>query len=442
MENRAFVRKKCGKMKKRRSGLCGRVVRLLLCICFVLSCYSCSFPSEPDKSNVADETPVTEQPEQDETPATTEQPEQDETPATEQLEEDTVRSLLNRMTLREKVGQLFLIRPDALEPALSSEQVMSSGAKGVTELSSSMRELLKDYPVGGMVIFGKNIERPEQISAFLSALNEASSFPLFLAVDEEGGVVARLANHAAFDLPKYKNAATVAAAGDEEQVVSMGQTIGAYLNSFGFNLDFAPVADVNTNPENPVIGTRAFSSDGAVVAEMALAMAEGLKQQGIIPTFKHFPGHGDTAEDSHSGLAVSYKTKEEMEQCEWLPYQSLTAEDCVMVGHIAVPELTQTLTPASMSYEVVTEILRGQLGFNGVVITDSLEMQAITDAYGAGTAAVSALQAGCDILLMPAQLQEAFNAVLEAVENGTITEERLEESVYRILTLKKVYGLW
>lgn len=354
---------------------------------------------------------------------------------------DLVEVLLAKMTTEEKVAQLFILRPDALDPQLDSAQISDANTEGVTEVSDAMRAQLTEYPVGGLVLFRKNIEDPEQITEFLAELEQVSEVPLFLAVDEEGGAVARLANHSAFDLPKYTNAQAVGSSGDAEQAVEMGSTIGAYLREYGFNMDFAPVADVNTNPDNPIIGTRAFSSDGETAAIMAASMAEGLKQQGIIPTFKHFPGHGDTAEDSHSGLAVSYKSQEEMEQCEWLPYQNLSDKDCVMVGHIAVPEITKDLTPASLSYQIVSVVLRQQLGFDGVVITDSLEMQAVTDTYGSGEAAVTAILSGCDVLLTPYDFQEAFVAVCDAVEDGRISETRLDESVSRILTLKLTYGL-
>lgn len=383
-----------------------------------------------------------------------------------------IDALLRQMTLRQKVGQLFIVRPDALEDAaLSLSQAPAPGTADsqepvpgaaaspvsprepapaanstaqpapVTALSQSMASALKAYPVGGIAIFSQNIVSPEQLAAFNNDLQDASDLPLFLSVDEEGGLVARLANHPAFDLPKYKNAAAVGSTGDPAAARAMGSTIGEYLSQYGFNMDFAPDADVNTNPDNPVIGTRAFSSDAATAAQMAKAMAEGLKSQNIIPVFKHFPGHGDTAEDSHNGLAVSYKTLKELESCEFLPFQEAGSQDCIMAGHIAVPAVEDSLTPATMSYEIVTGILKDQWNFDGLIITDSLEMKAITDAYTPGEAALGALQAGCDLLLMPADLPEAFEAVVAAVEDGTLPEAQLEEHVRRILKLKLEYGL-
>lgn len=212
--------------------------------------------------------------------------------------EDEIELVLRQMTLEEKIGQLFIIRPDALDFTQTPEQIKDPYAEGVTELTSAMADVLSKYPVGGIALFGKNISTAQQMTGFIGELQSASGIPLFMAVDEEGGRVARIANSSAFDVTKYESAAAVGASGDTAAAMDMGATIGAYLRQYGFNLDFAPVADVYSNPDNTVIGDRAFSSDAGTAAKMAKAMAEGLKQQQIIPTFKHFPGHGDTAEDS------------------------------------------------------------------------------------------------------------------------------------------------
>lgn len=390
--------------------------------------------SEPSQTETESLPPEPSQTETESLPSEPSQTATEPLPSEPSQTDDEVELILQKMTLREKVGQLFIIRPDALE--------LPTSTGGVTELSNTMANTLDNYPVGGIIMFGRNISTPGQITKFINNLQNASNIPLFMAVDEEGGLVARLANNAAFDVQKYKSAAAVGESGDTTAAKNMGTTIGTYLRRYGFNLDFAPVADVNSNPNNTVIGNRAFSSGADVAANMAKAMAEGLKQQQIIPTFKHFPGHGDTAEDSHNGIAVSYKSKEEMEVCEWLPYKSLSTRDCVMVGHVATPKITGNLTPASMSDEIVNGVLRQQLNLkNNVVITDALEMGAITNEYTAAEAAVNAIKAGCDILLCPDNLQETFEAVIEAVKNGTISEKRINESVYRILLLKQTYGL-
>lgn len=340
------------------------------------------------------------------------------------------------LTLEEKVGQLFIIRPDSLDLTLPQEQIDDAKADGVTELTDVMRDALQKYPVGGVCQFGKNIVDPEQITAFNAALQEASDVPLFISVDEEGGAVARLANKDTFDLPRYESAAAVGAEG-VDAACAMGQTIGGYLRTYGFNMDFAPDADVNTNPDNPIIGTRAFSSDAATAAEMAAAAADGLRTGGILPTLKHFPGHGDTAEDSHTALAVTYKTLDELQACELLPFAADTGLHAVMVGHIAAPNVTGDDTPATLSPQLVALIPDAE---NTLIVTDSLAMDAITAAYTPGEAAVQALQAGCDVLLMPNSLPEAYAAVLEAVQNGTISEERLDRSVNKILLYKQQFA--
>lgn len=361
---------------------------------------------------------------------------------------DPINALLQQMTLREKVGQLFMVRPDALDPALTQTQIDDERAAGVTELTEAMRAALQQYPVGGICQFGKNIEDPEQLTRFNADLQRASRWPLLIAVDEEGGAVARLANDPDFALPQYESAAAVGASGDPEQAREMGRTIGGYLKTCGFTMDFAPDADVLTNPENPVIGDRAFSQDAKTVARMAAAMAQGLQEQGVLPVYKHFPGHGDTAEDSHSGLARTDRTLAEMRGCEFLPFR-LTENGfdperlpAVMVGHIAAPALGDGDAPASLSYRLVTEVLRGEVleGAPVLVVTDSLSMGAVTERYGPGQAAVRALQAGCDVLLMPAGLAEAFDAVVAAVEDGTIPAARLDESVARVLRAKQMYA--
>lgn len=341
------------------------------------------------------------------------------------------------LTLEQKVGQLFIVRPDALDLTLSQETINDAHADGVTAMTNDMRKTLQQYPVGGICQFGKNIESPSQLARFNADLQAASATPLLIAVDEEGGLIARLANSDAFNLPRYASAAAVGASGDPADAREMGQTIGSYLKTYGFNMDFAPDADVNTNPDNPIIGERAFSSDAATAAKMAAAAADGLRENGILPTLKHFPGHGDTAEDSHTDLAVTYKTREELENCELLPFAADTGLHAVMVGHIAAPNVTGDMTPATLSPTLIGMIPDAE---NALIVTDSLAMDAITAAYTPGEAAVLAIQAGCDVLLMPNSLPEAYAAVLDAVQNGTISEARLDQSVNKILYYKEVYA--
>lgn len=351
-------------------------------------------------------------------------------------------ALLDQMTLRQKVGQLFVVRPDALDPAQTLDQMEDADAPGVTALTRPMEEMLARYPVGGIVLFGKNLTGPAQLTDFSSVLRSAAEVPLLLAVDEEGGAVARLAGNAAFDLPTYESAAAVGAQGTEA-VTEMSATIGNYLAGFGIGLDFAPVADVNTNPRNPVIGTRAFSRDPRQAARAVTAAVEGFHRAGVACTLKHYPGHGDTAADSHDGAVSTAKSWAELKECELLPFRAgiEAGADAVMAGHINTPNATDDGLPASLSSTMLTDRLRGEMGFQGVIVTDSLSMGAITDRFTPGEVSVLALEAGADLLLMPADLAQAYDAVLEAVETGRITEERLDESVARILQLKTRCGL-
>lgn len=342
-------------------------------------------------------------------------------------------SEIDLLSLEEKVGQLFILRPESLVLSSNHNSSDEQNSEGITEVTDEVANTIKEYSVGGVCLFGQNISTPTQLKNFTSDLQNASEIPMFITVDEEGGIVARLANNKQFNLPKYKSATAVASSGNADDAKKMGQTIGKYLYEYGFNMNFAPDADVNTNPNNPVIGTRAFSSDAEEAATMVKAAAEGFRENDILPTLKHFPGHGDTAEDSHSALAVTNKTLEELQKCEFLPFESDEGMHCVMVGHIAAPKVTGNHTPATLSEELIDMIPDKE---NTLIITDSLSMQAITDTYSSGEAAVSAFSAGCDMLLMPVDFLAAYNAILEAVQEGVISEERLDESVSKILNYK------
>ena len=347
---------------------------------------------------------------------------------------DAVEAKLATMTLREKVGQLFWVRPETLDFSLNPEK---------KTLTQTMRQNLEQYPVGGIAVFKKNIQDENQLSSLIADFQSASKIPMIVAVDEEGGAVARLANHEAFSLPKYTSARDIGKTGDPEQARQMGRTIGGYLRFYGFNLDFALVADVDSNPANPVIGRRAYSTDAQQTAQMVAAAVEGFHEAGMLCTVKHFPGHGDTGQDSHYGTATSYKTWEEMKAMEMLPFEAGIAAgaDVVMTAHITTPNATTDGLPASLSYTMITERLRGELGFQGVIVTDALEMNAIKKHFTPAESAVAALRAGVDVLLMPSDLRAAFDGVVQAVEDGTLSEERLNESVRRILTLKQKAGL-
>ncbi len=354
-------------------------------------------------------------------------------------EEDTIMEKMESMTLREKVGQLFMIRPDALEGRFSLAELGDNSITGTTRVSDEMREKYVQYPCGGFALFRKNILSASQLRMFTEKLHGMGETAPMLGIDEEGGKIARIANHSAdFGVKKFPPMGQIAASRDESRAFEAGLTIGQYLKAYGLDIDFAPVADVNTNPRNPVIGDRAFGSDPTVAAGMVQAVIRGLHEGGAAACVKHFPGHGDTATDTHTGYAETQKTWEEISACEMIPFRAGIAAgtEFVMTAHIAAPNVTGSDEPSTMSYTILTEKLRGELGFEGLIITDALSMGAIQEKYSDSEACVRCIQAGADILLMPYDYFEAFDGVVRAVENGVIPENRIDESVYRILKFK------
>lgn len=321
---------------------------------------------------------------------------------------DPVEEAIGRMDLRHKVGMMFHVRPQDLQDTL--------------------------YPVGGVVLFAQDITDSVQLKALTDSLHNLPWHPL-VCIDEEGGRVARIGSNPAFDVPRYKSM-TAVGRGGVSGARGCGGEIGRYLKRFGVDVNFAPVADVNTNPENPVIGRRAFSCEPVQAGQLASAYLEGLEESGVTGCLKHFPGHGDTTEDTHEGFAHSDKTWEEMLSCEILPFKAGidAGASMVMVSHISTPRVTGNVIPASLSRQITTEKLREELGFQGIIITDGMAMGAIANKYGSGEATLMAIDAGADIILLPENLPEAFDAVLDAVQkDSTITLERIDSSVRRIL---------
>ena len=358
---------------------------------------------------------------------------------------DEVEAQLQRMTLREKVGQLFYVRPECLDTTIhfnlpssvdgSSDDIREIKLQAV---NATMRGVNEKYPVGGIILYAHNIEDEEQLAAFVAQIRTLNGAPL-LCIDEEGGRVARIANNANFDVEKFESMGAIGATGDPQNAYHCGNTIGTYLHRYGFDIDFAPVADVNTNPENIVIGARAFSDDPQVAAPMVVNYLQGLKDVGITGCIKHFPGHGDTQADTHYGYAQSLKTWDEMLTCELITFRAgiQWGTQLIMTAHIAAPNVTGTDVPATMSPLILQDKLRGELGYQNLIITDAMEMGAITLQYTNAEAAVGTLQAGADIVLGPQNFVEAFDAVVKAVEDGRLTEQRIDQSVRRILKLKK-----
>ena len=339
--------------------------------------------------------------------------------------------ILESMTLEEKVCQLFMITPEAL-----------TGVGTVVQAGTSTKNAIDQYPVGGLIYFSQNLQDPGQTRTMLANTQqyakERTGFPIFLSVDEEGGQVARVGSNPAFGVEKIGNMSDVGSRGDTQEAYEVGSTIGAYLSDLGFNMDAAPDTDVLTNPDNQVVKYRSFSSDPQLVTEMAASELRGLNEQGIIGMYKHFPGHGGTTDDSHEGYAYVDDTLEELKSGAFVPFQDGIDNgiQVIMVSHISCPNVTGDNTPATLSKMMITDILRNDMGFDGMVITDAMNMGAITAQYSSSEAAVAALNAGVDMLLMPEDFQSAYQGVLGAVKDGTVSEERIDESVRRILELK------
>ena len=357
---------------------------------------------------------------------------------------DEVEAQLQKMTLREKVGQMFYVRPECLDTTIhfNLPSGIDESADDIREIklqavNATMKGVNEKYPVGGIILYAHNIKDEAQLAQFIPEIRALKGSPL-LCIDEEGGRVARIANNDNFNEKKYESMGAIGATGDPQNAYECGNTIGTYLRRYGFDIDFAPVADVNTNPENIVIGQRAFSDDPAVAAPMVTNYLQGLKDAGVTGCIKHFPGHGDTKADTHFGYAQSMKTWDEMLGCEMTTFKAGIAWGCqlIMTAHIAAPNVTGSDVPSTMSPVILQDKLRGELGYQNIIITDAMEMGAITQQYNCAEATVGCIQAGVDIVLGPQNFVQAFDAVIAAVNNGTITEERINQSVRRILKLK------
>ena len=342
---------------------------------------------------------------------------------------------IGAMTLEQKVAQLFIVTPEALVEGVSQ----------VTQAGDMTREGVTAHPVDGIVYFAQNLLDPEQTTTMLANVKQfyadAGNVAPFIAVDEEGGTVVRVADNEAFGAQDVGDASALGSAGDTEAAKRAAEQIADYLMPLGFNLDFAPVADVVDPLRSDTMGLRSFSSDAAVAADMVRAEVEGFRDKKMLCCAKHFPGIGAAAGDSHEGAITIEATNEELETVDLVPFRAAieAGVPMIMVGHVSLPNIVGDSTPAPLSSAVVQGMLRDSLGYTGIIVTDSLSMGAITDYYTPAEAAVAALKAGCDIPLMPERLDEAYQGVLSAVQVGELTEERIDESLTRILTAKQEY---
>ena len=364
---------------------------------------------------------------------------------------ERVDAQLDQMTLEQKIGQMIM--PDFR---------LWDGVNH-TQLAPEVGRVIDRFDLGGVILFAENVSETEQTTKLVHDLQEvveqdpSNDIPLFVTIDQEGGIVTRLGTGT--NLPGNM---ALGATRSPAYAEAAGGIIGSELHALGINVNFGPVLDVNNNPGNPVIGVRSFSSDPNLVGELGSAMTRGIQEQGVVATAKHFPGHGDTAVDSHYGLPVVDKSLAELKQLELIPFKRAVVEgiDMVMTGHIGMPQIEDEVVestqgtfplPATLSDDVITGVLREELGYQGLVVTDALNMQAIADNFTESEAVIKTFKAGVDIALMPTILRSAndvtklesiFDDVIEAVESGQLSEADINRSVERILTLKAKRGIW
>lgn len=357
------------------------------------------------------------------------------TPAPEVTEEvpSTPEAILSAMTLEEKLCQMLFVTPEAL----------TQGGT-VTTADKALMEGLQTWPVGGIICFGDNLISQDQTTALLSSLQdmsvEASGRRLFIGVDEEGGTVARAGDK--LGTTTYEDMVVYGEAGDSAKAYEIGSALAKDLMPLGFNVDFAPVADVLTNEENTVVSRRSFGSDPEIVSEMVAELVRGLNEGNMLSAAKHFPGHGSTGGDTHDGFAATDVTEEDLKNIHLKPFEAAmeAGAPMIMVGHMTLTEIDSEY-PATLSEKIVTGMLREELGYEGIIITDAMNMGAIANNYTIAESTVMAVEAGCDMLLCVGNIETAVTALVDAVETGKIQESRIDESVLRILNAKFEYGI-
>ncbi|WP_195987227.1 beta-N-acetylhexosaminidase [Clostridium sp. D53t1_180928_C8] len=340
--------------------------------------------------------------------------------------EDKIQILIDNMTLQEKIGQLLIV-----------------GFDGIT-LDDNIRNLIKNKCIGGVIFFGDNVNSLMEVINLINEfkdINKENKVPLFISVDEEGGVVSRVPQ----EFKKLPSAPYVASFNSKEICYKEGDIIANELKLKGYNMDYAPVLDILSNPQNTVIGNRAFGENAEIVSNLAVEVMRGIQDNGVISVVKHFPGHGDTSVDSHYGLPLVEKSLEELRQLEFIPFENAikNGADAIMASHILLKNIDSE-NPATMSKIIISNILRESMEFKGVIITDDMTMGAITENYNIGEAAIKSIEAGVDIVLVCHGYDneiEVITSIEEAIANGIISEERINESVYRILYLKNKYNL-
>ncbi|RMI36254.1 glycoside hydrolase family 3 protein [Actinomadura harenae] len=365
--------------------------------------------------------------------------------STTQGRDPRLMRLIDSMTLRQKAAQLFVVQiygmsADTTDPADVAANRALYGVDNAAQL------IARDQP-GGIIYYGNNVTSPQQLAAFSNGIQRAArgaghGVPATIAIDQEGGIVARVGAPAT----QQPGAMALAAGRRPADARALARITGTELRAIGVDTDYAPDSDVNVNPANPVIGVRSFGSDPALVARMVTAQLGGYRSANLTATAKHFPGHGDADTDSHTGVPVIRHTRAQWESTDLPPFKAAIAAgaDSIMTGHLVVPALDPSGDPATLSHPIVTGILRDQLHYRGLVITDALDMQGVRDKYGDDRIPVLALKAGVDVLLKPpaGQFATQLDAVVNAVRDGELSQDRIDQSVYRVLDLKQRRGLF
>ena len=426
------------------------ILVVILCVCMVLAALALIVWNMPKKqpgdvetlqtSSVFSSEPSAVEPDREqayegELPAAAlapEAPQTQETPSAAAQSTQLAEQILNSMTLEEKLWQLFFVAPEAL-----------TGEEAVTESSEALQQALAEKPVGGVILFARNLISREQTMALLADVQSASRLAPFLGVDEEGGTVSRVGANSTMGVTQLQDMSVYGASGDASALYGDLYNLAQSLNELGFNVDFAPVADVTTGSDKNPMKLRSFSSDPERCASMVSVSVGALQDGGVAACLKHFPGYGTATADDHNGSVSLDRTLEQLEQTEFVPFSAGIGKGAyfVMVSHLSVPAVTGDDTPADLSEKLVTELLRNTLHFQNVVITDAHNMGSIAQNYTPAEAAVAALRAGVDMVLMPQDLQEAYDGVTKAIADGVLTEDRIDRSVLRILNVKIQLGL-
>jgi len=403
------------------AGLAGAVLAVIIVLVLVVSFFL------KDNEEPVTDTQTTETESEIETETSV--PETEE-PIIDPLTQEAI-TVVAGMSLEQKVAQMFMVTPDDL-----------TGANGATVVGNTTKSVFAQYPVGGLIYEKDNFKTREQTQEMLGAMEQLSidtvALPIFLAVEEEGGKASVIASKSPIDVDNIKNMSEVSPTGDNVMAYEAGQTIGNYLYDLGFNMNLAPVADVLTNASNTAMEKRCFGSDATVVDDMVCGLWDGLAENNIMGAIKYFPGYGSTGGDGTEGAVSTSKTLDELRVTEFVPFQLAidTRAQFIVVGHITAPNVTGDNTPSSLSEYMISQVLRTEMGFNGVVITDAMNKKAITATYDSADAAIAAINAGADIILMPEDFKEAYQGVLEAVRSGELSEERINTSLVRIIKVK------